>query len=302
MAKYLIINADDYGMCKSANDAVEELFRNGRLKSSTIMMPCPAAEDAVRFSIENPQYAIGVHLTMTSEWKTYRWKPLSGGKTLVDEEGFMWHNSKQVGKNASLAELEAEIKAQVNRAHELGMKPSHLDNHKGSLYGHFTLRFELLKMTLRVCGEYGYAFRMFTDTDKRIAPGDAPYPVFSLIKFISRHWGKKYKVIMPDYMLFPDWGKMNKKIYFENPDGTNGLSYSKYREEILKIWTDIPDGVTETFLHPALETDELKSITGAWYQRVMEYKIMSDPETERYLNEHGVQLISYRELIEMKSK
>ena len=50
MAKYLIINADDYGLCKSANDAVEELFRNGRLKSSTIMMPCPAAGDAMEFA------------------------------------------------------------------------------------------------------------------------------------------------------------------------------------------------------------------------------------------------------------
>ena len=290
MAKYLILNADDYGLCKAANDAVEELFQNGKIKSSTIMMPCKSAEDAVKFAIDNPQYAIGIHLTMTSEWNDYRWKPLSGGKSLMDEQGFMWHDSRQVGKNADLAELEAEIRAQVDKAHALGMKPSHLDNHMGSLYGHYTLRFELLKMTLRVCGDYGYAFRMFTNTDKRLCPAGVPYPAFSVLKYLSKHWGKKYNVIMPDYLLFPDW----------NADlRDNG--YEHYRETILKIWTDIPDGVTETFIHPCKEDDELKTIMGSWKYRVWEYNVINDPETHKYLKEHGVELISYRDLIKMKS-
>ena len=290
MAKYLILNADDYGLCKAANDAVEELFQNGKIKSSTIMMPCKSAEDAVKFAIDNPQYAIGVHLTMTSEWNDYRWKPLSGGKSLMDEQGFMWHDSRQVGKNADLAELEAEIRAQVDKAHALGMKPSHLDNHMGSLYGHYTLRFELLKMTLRVCGDYGYAFRMFTNTDKRLCPAGVPYPAFSVLKYLSKHWGRKYNVIMPDYLLFPDW----------NADlRDNG--YEHYRETILKIWTDIPDGVTETFIHPCKEDDELKTIMGSWQYRVWEYNVINDPETHKYLKEHGVELISYHDLIKMKS-
>ena len=291
MAKYLILNADDYGLCKAANDAVEELFQNGKIKSSTIMMPCKSAEDAVKFAIDNPQYAIGVHLTMTSEWNDYRWKPLSGGKSLMDEQGFMWHDSRQVGKNADLAELEAEIRAQVDKAHALGMKPSHLDNHMGSLYGHYTLRFELLKMTLRVCGDYGYAFRMFTNTDKRLCPAGVPYPAFSVLKYLSKHWGKKYNVIMPDYLLFPDWNADLKD---------NG--YEHYRETILKIWTDIPDGVTETFIHPCKEDEELKTIMGSWQYRVWEYNVINDPETHKYLKDHGVELISYRDLIEMKSK
>lgn len=291
MAKYLILNADDYGLCKAANDAVEELFRNGRIKSSTIMMPCKAAEDAVKFSIENPQYAIGIHLTMTSEWDTYKWAPLSGGRTLIDENGFMWRNSKQVGKNASYEDLEAEIRAQVDRARSLGIKPSHLDNHMGSLYGHFTMRFGLLKMTLKVCGEYGYAFRMFTSTDKRLCPAGVPYPAFSVLKFLSAHWGRKYKVIMPDYLLFPDWNEDLKN---------NG--YEHYREQILKIWTDIPDGVTETFIHPCKEDEEMKTFIRGWQYRIWEYNLINDPATHEYLKEHGVELISYRDLINMKSK
>ena len=78
-------------------------------------------------------------------------------------------------------------------------------------------------------------------------------------------------------------------------------TYENYRKRILEIWTDIPEGITETFIHPALESDELKSITGNWWQRVWEYQLMKDPETEKYLNAHGVELISYRDIVKLKS-
>ena len=289
MAKYLIVNADDYGMCNAANQAVAELFEGGYLKSATIMMPCPTARDAVEFSNAHPEHAIGIHLTMTSEWGDYRWKPLTNGKSLIDEEGFMWHESDQVEKNATYEDLEAEIRAQIDLAHSWGMKPSHTDNHMGSLYGHYTGRLGLAKMTLRVCGEYGYAYRLYTKHDKRICPNGTPYFLYAAITLLSKRWGKKYNVVIPDYLLFPDW----------NDDMR--VSYEVYRDTILKIWTDIPeDGVTETFIHPSVECDELKGITGRWQDRVWEYQLMKDPYTHKYLKEHGVELISYRELIKMK--
>ncbi len=289
MAKYLIVNADDYGMCHAANQAVAELFDGGFLKSATIMMPCPTAKEAVEYSNAHPEHAIGIHLTMTSEWGKYRWKPLTNGKTLIDEEGFMWHESDQVEKNASYADLEAEIRAQIDLAHSWGMKPSHTDNHMGSLYGHYTGRLGLAKMTLRVCGEYGYAYRLYTKHDKRICPNGTPYFLYAAITLLSKKWGKKYNVVIPDYLLFPDWNDDMRK------------SYETYRDTILKIWTDIPeDGVTETFIHPSVESDELKGITGRWQDRVWEYQLMKDPYTHKYLKDHGVELISYRELIKMK--
>ncbi|MBR2868283.1 MAG: ChbG/HpnK family deacetylase [Clostridia bacterium] len=82
MAKYLIVNADDYGMCNSANTAVAELFEGGFLKSATVMMPCPTAKDAVQFSIDHPEYPIGIHLTMTSEWANTAGSPLPTAKRL----------------------------------------------------------------------------------------------------------------------------------------------------------------------------------------------------------------------------
>ncbi|MCQ2463103.1 MAG: polysaccharide deacetylase family protein [Clostridia bacterium] len=290
MAKYLIVNADDFGMCHSANEAVMDLFRDGKIFSSTIMMPCPAAREAVDFSIENPQYAIGVHLTMTSEWRTYRWKPLSPGKSLLDEYGYMWHESDDVGHHAKLKDLENEVRAQIDYAHALGMKPSHIDNHMGSLYGHETGRLSLLDMTLRVMGEYGYAYRLYTDAAPSVTPAGIPYPVYKASSYITRALAKKYNVIMPDFLLFPDWTDDLK------------TSYEHYRETILKIWTDIPDGITETFIHPAFDTEELAGITATHTYRFWEYTLMKDPETHKYLNDHGVTLISYRDLIAMKQE
>ncbi len=289
MAKYLIVNADDYGMCNAANEAVEELFLGGWLKSSTIMMPCPGAEHAVQFSIDHPEYAIGIHTTLTSEWGKYRWKPLTDGKTLLDEEGYMWHESDQVEKNASYEDIEKEVRAQIDLAHKMGMKPSHIDNHMGSLYGHYTGRLGLSKLALKICGSYGYAYRLYTKADKRICPNGTPYPLYAAVTILSKLWGKKYNVVIPDYLLFPDW----------NDDMR--VSYEVYRDTILKIWTDIPEGgVTETFVHPSVESDELKGITGRWLDRVWEYQLMKDPYVHQYLKDHGVELISYRELIKMK--
>lgn len=289
MSKYLIVNADDFGMCKSANEAVIDLFKDGKLFSSTIMMTCSFAKDAVDFAVSNPQYAIGVHLTMTSEWENYRWRPLTRGASLRDCYGYMHRSTEEVERNARLSELKAELNAQIDKALDMGMHPSHIDNHMGSLYGNRTLRFTMLDMTLRELGKRGYAFRLYSKADKGMVPAGTPAPVYMLSAKLTGGLAKKHGVIVPDYLLFPDW---NKEL--------SSGGYENYRKTILNLWTSIPEGVTETFLHPAYETEELKAITGNWFQRVWEYKLMKDPETHKYLKDRGIEMISYRELIKMK--
>lgn len=288
MSRYLIVNADDFGMCKAANRAVFDLFRNDCIKSSTVMVPCPAAEEAARFAAENPQYAIGVHLTLTSEWDTYKWGPLTGAASLKEESGFMPHHCIDVESRADLGEMEAEVRAQIEQAKAWGMEPSHLDNHMGSLYGHHANRFEILEMTLRVCGEYGYGFRLFSDQDRRVPFPGISYEVQGQLLQMIRFWAHKYGVPMPNYLLMPEW----------NDDLRS--SFEHYREEILKIWTGIPEGITETYVHPCLEDEEMKTFVRHWRDRVWEYQLMRDPETHRYLKAHGVEMISYRELMEMR--
>ena len=289
MSKYLIVNADDFGLCKSSNDAVIDLFLDGKLLSSTIMFPCPGHAQAAEFAAAHPEYAIGVHLTLTSEWPTYRWKPLTDGKSLVDADGYMWRKTEDVERNADYNDLRREIEAQIERAYSFGMTPSHIDNHMGTLYGNRTGRFGLLKLIMQIVGDKDFSYRLYTKVDKSMAPRGTPYPVYKLSSLYTSHLARKYKVILPDYLLFPDWTAELK---------ANG--YEGYRDTILKLWTNIPDGVTETFVHPALETDELKGIVGSWRDRVWEYSILKDPDTHKYLKEHGVTMISYRDLRKMK--
>lgn len=300
MAKYLIVNADDFGMCHAANAAVMDLFERGKLFSATIMMPCPTALEAVEFSKAHPEYAIGVHTTLTSEWKKYRWKPLTNSPSLIDEEGFMWHEADMVEKYAKTEEIEREVRAQIDYAHSLGMHPSHIDNHMGSLYGNQTGRLSLSKLALKIMGSYGYAYRIYGKTDRRVAPEGFPYPIYAASTLPINIWAKRYDVPILDYLLFPDWDQLIKRNGTKNADGKYDITYEQYRDAILKIWTDIPDGITETFVHPALECDEIKGITNVWFQRVYEHRLMGDDYTHEYLKNHGVQMISYRDLVEMK--
>lgn len=288
--RYLIINADDFGMCDSANKAIFELFETGSIISSTIMVPCPAAEDAIRFSVEHPEYAIGVHLTMTNEWgRRWPWGPLTKLKSLQNEEGRMWPENEDFEAHCTYDDAMAEVRAQVKKAVSLGMHPTHLDNHMGSLYG-MNGRYLMLPKLFKVCKELGYPFRMCTTPKDEFCPDGVS---LALYKFFCRFCGvlsKAYHVPTPDYLILTDQVKSlhDKKTYEE------------FRDAFLSFHCAIPEGITETFIHPALPTDELKSITGTWERRGWEYELMKDPLTHRAFADSNIKLINYRDLAKMK--
>lgn len=295
MDKYLIINADDFGMCRAGNLAVFDLLKSGGITSSTIMAPCGWAPEACKFAKENPQLAIGVHLTLTSEWSNYRWAPVSASNTesLRDEDGYMFKESDEVEKNVDIDEVEAEIRAQIERLKKLGLTPSHLDNHMGSLYGIETGRFELLNLVLDIAGEYGLPFRFpgtFTDDQLNNTMLDIKIDkniIMGLFEKITAY-AKSRGVITPDYLIPGEW------------TGPQKDSYENYREYIYELYKTFPEGVTETYIHPALECDELKGTSSVWERRVWEYKLFSDPKTKQHIESCGIKLINYRDLAEMR--
>lgn len=295
MDKYLIINADDFGMCRAGNLAVFDLLKSGGITSSTIMAPCGWAPEACKFAKENPQFAIGVHLTLTSEWSNYRWAPVSASNTesLRDEDGYMFKESDEVENNVDIDEVEAEIRAQIERLKKLGLTPSHLDNHMGSLYGIETGRFELLNLVLDIAGEYGLPFRFpgtFTDDQLNNTMLDIKIDkniIMGLFEKITAY-AKSRGVITPDYLIPGEW------------TGPQKDSYENYREYIYELYKTFPEGVTETYIHPALECDELKGTSSVWERRVWEYKLFSDPKTKQHIESCGIKLINYRDLAEMR--
>lgn len=298
MDRYLMINADDFGNFQCSNAAIMELLTDEKsaLTSSTIMAPCAWAAQACRFAAKNPELAIGVHLTFTSEWSGVRWAPVAQGDTssLRDEEGFFWHTSADVGNHADLAQIEREIRAQIARCRALGVvNPSHMDNHMGSLYGIATGRWELMMLTLSIAAEHKLPYRMpaaiteefFANTMLGIATDPEPTrkAIGGALEFCRAN-----HVALPDYLIPNEWG------------GPQDTSYENFRDYLYALYESIPCGVTETFLHPALECDELKAGTGAWQRRVWEHRIMADPATRQHIEAHGIKLISYRELARMR--
>ena len=298
MDRYLIINADDFGMCRGANLAVMDLFKDpaSALTSSTVMAPCAWAPEACKFAGENPEFAIGVHLTLTSEWSKYRWAPINSKNTdsLRDEEGFMWHESDQVEKNVDLDEVEGEIRAQIERCKKLGLvNPSHLDNHMGSLYGIETGRFELLQSTLSIAGEHGLPFRFpgtFTEEqfNNTMLDINIDKNVIDMMFGNIVNFAKQLGVAFPDFLIPNEWNEPQTQ------------SYEIFKEYIYDLYANMPNGITETYMHPSLPTDDLKGTSGCWERRVWEYQILKDPKTRQHIEAHGIKLINYRDLAAMR--
>lgn len=297
MEKYLIINADDFGMCRSANYAVYDLLQKGSITSATIMAPCGWSAEAARFAHEHPEYAIGVHLTTTSEWNDYRWGPVSSGDTssLRDEQFCFYHRVRQFEENADLHQVEQEIRAQIEKLKAMGLTPSHLDNHMGTLYGIKTGRFELLEKTLEIAAEYKLPFRMpkiLADAEfenSMLGIAVSPEIVRGILNKLSALADAK-GVVTPDFLMPGEWSGPQKE------------SYENYKEYIYELYRKFPEGVTETYIHPALETEELKGTTSVWQRRVWEYRLFSDPQTLQHIHALGIKLINYRDLYQMRCK
>ena len=137
-ARVLILHIDDAGMSFDSNEGAINALTKGVATSVSVMMPCPWVPAFVRFLKTHPETDAGLHLTLTSEWKEYRWGPLSGKKNapgLVDPEGDLWPEVEDVVKHASADEVEMEMTAQLDRARTMGFEPTHLDTHMGTVYG-----------------------------------------------------------------------------------------------------------------------------------------------------------------------
>ena len=295
MERYVIINADDFGMCHAHNGATMELLEKGCVTSATIMAPCPWAGEAARFAAARPHLGVGVHLTTTCEWQDYRWGPVTGraAPSLMDGDGYMWRTGEEFAVHADLGELEKELTAQIERLMGMGLTPSHLDSHMGTMYGLATGRFELLYMAVELAGRYHLPFRcprhisMAMMENRMLGiPGEREQLEALLSPVVKR--AEEMGVAMADQLLPGDW------------NGPQKDSYENYREYIYELYRSMEPGVTETYIHPAREGEEIEGITGLWQRRVWEYRLYSDPATMRHIRGLGIVPISYRELARLR--
>jgi predicted glycoside hydrolase/deacetylase ChbG (UPF0249 family) len=162
---YLIIRTDDAGMSHSVNMALERLIATGLPVSVSVMFPTPWYQETVDILKRNPEVAVGIHLTLNSEWKNYRWGPVLGRTavpSLVDADGYFFPSAEALHQNhPDLKEVEKELRAQIERARGSGLKIDYVDYHMGT-----AVRYpEFREITERLAKEYGLGMsQYFGDT------------------------------------------------------------------------------------------------------------------------------------------
>ena len=134
--KTLLIRCDDLGMSHAVNMAFKELMESGLKFSASVMFPCAWYQEAVEILKEHPNVSVGVHLTLNAEWKNYRWGPISGRDkvpSLVDDNGYFFPSRATFfANNPKSEEIEIELRAQIERAINSGIKISYVDYHMGT--------------------------------------------------------------------------------------------------------------------------------------------------------------------------
>jgi len=274
--KLLIIHADDVGMCHSANEATMLALESGIVTSGSIMVPCPWFLEIAEYCRQNPEADLGIHVTLTSEWKHYRWRPVSPINKvpgLIDQEGYLWHSEKDVAKHASPAEVEIEIRAQVQRAIDFGIKPTHIDTHMGTVYE----TPEFFAAYCKVAREFDLPPMIISPESEVVKlrlndPSAAP--ILSALKILANE--------------FP--------LLDELAPGVEPKELDLRREGYKEVIRNLKPGVTQIILHLGLDHVEMRNITSSWLARYNDFRIFNDPEMKNFIQEQGVKLIGWREM------
>lgn len=268
-AKLLIVHADDLGMAHSVNAATIKALGTGLVNSGSIMVPCPWLSEIAAFARANPQADLGLHLTLTSEWTALRWGPVSSRdkvSSLLDKDGYFPRLETEAAAQADPKEVEMEINAQIERARALGIQPTHLDSHMGTLYQNKAL-FEVF---LRVARTQKLPVR------------------------VARTWFARAD-FLPSTLMADD-------VYI---DRTLDINPTVAPQDWAKFYTDalkkLEPGVTEVIIHLASDDAEMRAATtnhpdwgAAWRQR--DFDFFTSDAFRKVLQENNIKLITWREI------
>jgi predicted glycoside hydrolase/deacetylase ChbG (UPF0249 family) len=260
--RLLILNCDDLGSSQAANAGVYDALANGVATSATLMVPCPwAREAASRYRGED----VGVHLTLNAEFDLYRWGPITRAPSLLDGDGGFPRTLDDMWDHADLDEVRRELRAQVERAILWGFDITHLDSHMGSVQ----LRPEFFDAYLALAVEFGLPMRLSGASSERV------------IGFPFRRLAAEEGVVFPDNLVVP--------------------ASVGSRRAIERTLANLRPGVTEMYVHPALDTAELRAFAPDWAGRVDDHHLITlDGDFRTELQRSGVKLIGYKPLRELQ--
>jgi chitin disaccharide deacetylase len=267
-SKLLIIHADDLAVAHSEDVASFDALDKHAATSASVMIPCPWLSEVATYAKDHPDADLGLHLTLTAEWKTYRWGPVESKDkvpSLMDLSGHLWPDTEPAVRNVKPEEAEREIRAQIEHAMSVGIHPTHLDSHMGVLFA----RPELFAAYVKVAHEYKLPFLA-------VRGPQAPAALLSLLSD---------KDIVLDSVVIAD----------------PSISPANWKTFYTTAIQNLKPGVTEMIVHLGHDDAELRAITvdhpdygAAWRQR--DYDVITSPEFKHALEANHIILIQWNDL------
>jgi predicted glycoside hydrolase/deacetylase ChbG (UPF0249 family) len=263
-ARLLLVNADDFGMYSATNEAIVRAFREGIVRSTSLMLPCAGTSHAIRLLDENPELHFGVHLAVVRDYD-YPWEPLSPKEivsSLLDETGHFFCNDRQFEMlaGAKLSELEVEFRAQIEAALAERLQPTHLDWHALLDGG----RADIFDLTVGLAREYGLALRVMSQPCiDRVHRQGLPANDYTMLDF--------YRMSLDDRS-----------------------------DRCAQLLRELPEGLTEWAVHPSLATAETRAIDPVgWQVKQADFDFLISLRAREIVREEGITLLSYAPLQEI---
>lgn len=267
-AKLLIVHADDLAVAHSVDAASFDALDKDGVTSASIMVPCPWLNEVAAYAKDHPNADLGLHLTLTSEWKNYRWGPAESKDkvaSLLDPSGYLWSEAGPAAQNIKPEEAEREIRAQIERSLAAGIHPTHLDSHMGVLFA----RPELFAVYVKVAHDFHLPFLAVRVADERA-------------KLLS---------------LLSEKDPIVDSIVMANPTVHAG-QWGEFYGNAIK---NLKPGLSEIIVHLGHDDAELQAVTidhpdfgSAWRQR--DYDFVTGPDFKKALEKNHIVLVKWRDL------
>ncbi|SNY99711.1 polysaccharide deacetylase family protein [Flagellimonas pacifica] len=270
-AKLLIIHADDAGLSHSENRATFQSLQTGVVNSYSIMVPCPWFYEAALFAKTNPGFDHGVHLTLTCEWENYKFGPVlpvSEVSSLVNENGHFYKTREAARNNAIPEEVEKEFTAQIEKAMQFGLTPTHLDSHMYSVGS----RPELLNVYKGLGKKYGL-------------------PILLNPQLMEMAGINADNNIEEDDLLV-DKVHIGHYDYFEK---------GELQDYYSQVFDKLVEGLNIILIHPAFDDSEMKGITvnhpnfgSKWRQ--IDFDTFTSDHIKSKLKKSNAKLITWKDI------
>ncbi len=277
--RVVVVHVDDVGMSSSANAGALAAMAAAATCGS-MMVPCPAFGAIAEIARGRSDLDLGVHLTLNAEYESYRWGPVSDrAPGLVSPDGGMWRTTAETVANASVDDVESELRAQIDCALDAGIDVTHIDSHMGTVFDP-----KFVEVYVRLARDY------------RI-PAFIPRPNRALVESRGYEGNLKRYFELIDQVEADGWPLFDSfnadSLEFE--PGT-GLEHNTARVR------GFGPGLSYLITHCAQGGEELSSITHDWRQRDEEHRVYSDGSMARAMKEQGVHTIGMRPLRDLLRK